>query len=220
MCVYRRLWFDSYYSFIRFIPDVSFIHSWAYIGLIVIWNSLRSLCSSASLATQMIRDLMGERLPLTIVFAMHPFPPCLSFMRCVYGVFIHSNLSTHSCTMISFGKTGSHPLAAINLHSAQPHVQAQLMSTITGNTASSTAGRTLALNEDVISTILAATHAMPPWKARQMEGASWTGTVEENTSPILAYRTVRFDFYFIDSTSCILVKIVYSNVHGRHWELS
>ena len=40
--------------------------------------------------------------------------------------------------------------------------------------------RTLALNADVISEILTATHAMPSWKACQVEGTSWTGTAEEN----------------------------------------
>jgi hypothetical protein len=40
--------------------------------------------------------------------------------------------------------------------------------------------RTVALNADAISDILAATHAMPSWKASQIEGTSWTGTAEEN----------------------------------------
>lgn len=38
----------------------------------------------------------------------------------------------------------------------------------------------LALNEDVINEILAATRALPSWKACQLEGTSWTGTAEEN----------------------------------------
>jgi hypothetical protein len=40
--------------------------------------------------------------------------------------------------------------------------------------------RTVALNEDVIADILAATRAMPSWKACEIEGTSWTGTAEEN----------------------------------------
>ena len=48
-------------------------------------------------------------------------------------------------------------------------------------TTSAPPGRqTLALNTDVITDILAATHAMPSWKACQIEGTSWTGTAEEN----------------------------------------
>jgi hypothetical protein len=40
--------------------------------------------------------------------------------------------------------------------------------------------RSLALNNDVIAEILAATRAMPSWKACEMEGMSWDGTAEEN----------------------------------------
>ena len=40
--------------------------------------------------------------------------------------------------------------------------------------------RTLALNADIIADILAATRAMPSWKACEVEGTSWTGTAEEN----------------------------------------
>ncbi|KAK1223047.1 hypothetical protein PQX77_014083 [Marasmius sp. AFHP31] len=46
--------------------------------------------------------------------------------------------------------------------------------------ASSGGRRTLALNNDVIAEILAATRASPSWKACEMEGTSWTGTAEEN----------------------------------------
>jgi len=38
----------------------------------------------------------------------------------------------------------------------------------------------LKLNEDVIRDILMATHAMPSWKACEIEGTSWDGTAEEN----------------------------------------
>jgi hypothetical protein len=40
--------------------------------------------------------------------------------------------------------------------------------------------RKLELNADVIADILAATHAMPSWKACQMENTSWSGTADEN----------------------------------------
>jgi hypothetical protein len=56
--------------------------------------------------------------------------------------------------------------------------QAQLPSHPT--TTASSSQRTLALNADVIADILAATRAMPSWKACQVEGTSWTGTAEEN----------------------------------------
>jgi hypothetical protein len=41
-------------------------------------------------------------------------------------------------------------------------------------------GRSMALNAGVISEILAATYAMPSWKACEIEGTSWTGTAGEN----------------------------------------
>jgi hypothetical protein len=61
-------------------------------------------------------------------------------------------------------------------------VQAQLQfqpTTMNAGDASSNR-RVVAMNEDVISDILAATHAMPSWKTCQMEGTTWTGTGEEN----------------------------------------
>jgi hypothetical protein len=45
---------------------------------------------------------------------------------------------------------------------------------------SSSGGRALELNANVIADILAATRAMPAWKACEMEGTSWTGTAAEN----------------------------------------
>ncbi len=41
-------------------------------------------------------------------------------------------------------------------------------------------GHKLELNACVIDDILAATHAMPSWKACQMENTSWSGTTDEN----------------------------------------
>jgi hypothetical protein len=44
----------------------------------------------------------------------------------------------------------------------------------------------LELNENVIADILAATHAMPSWKACPVEGTSWTGTAKENIQKYLS----------------------------------
>jgi len=65
-----------------------------------------------------------------------------------------------------------------NSASAQAQLQSQTTTTSAGGVSSGR--RVLALNADVIADILAATHAMPSWKACQMEGTSWTGTGEEN----------------------------------------
>jgi hypothetical protein len=65
-----------------------------------------------------------------------------------------------------------------NSSSAQSQLQFQPTTRSTGDTPP---GRhSLALNADVVADILAATRAMPSWKACQMEGTSWTGTAEEN----------------------------------------
>jgi hypothetical protein len=48
------------------------------------------------------------------------------------------------------------------------------------------AGGGLALNNDVISKILAATRAMPTWKACEIENTSWVGTGDENVKKYMA----------------------------------
>ena len=62
--------------------------------------------------------------------------------------------------------------------SAASQLQIQTTSTNAGGAPPDT--RTLELNADIIAEILAATHAMPSWKACQMDGTSWAGTAEEN----------------------------------------
>ncbi|GJJ06172.1 hypothetical protein Clacol_000361 [Clathrus columnatus] len=52
---------------------------------------------------------------------------------------------------------------------------------LTTNPAEGSSGdRRLALNQDVIQDILAATRSMPSWRACEIEGTSWNGTAEEN----------------------------------------
>jgi len=63
-------------------------------------------------------------------------------------------------------------------YSAQLQPQFQPTTTSAGDV--SAGGRRVALNAGIIADILAATRAMPSWKACQMEGTSWTGTAEEN----------------------------------------
>ena len=58
--------------------------------------------------------------------------------------------------------------------------QPQIQPTATDGGGVSSGGRTAALNADVIVDILAATRAMPSWRACEMEGTSWTGSAEEN----------------------------------------
>ena len=65
-----------------------------------------------------------------------------------------------------------------NIYSAQSQPQFQPTTTTTGDVSSGERG--VPMNADVIADILAATRAMPSWKACQMEGTSWTGTAQEN----------------------------------------
>ena len=64
-----------------------------------------------------------------------------------------------------------------NNFSAQAQLPAGPMTSEEGGSSSQ---HRVALNADVIAEILAATRAMPSWKACQVEGTSWTGTAEEN----------------------------------------
>jgi len=60
------------------------------------------------------------------------------------------------------------------------HGSAQAQPPFHPMTTASSGQHTVALNADIIADILAATRAMPSWKACQIEGTSWTGTAEEN----------------------------------------
>ena len=64
-------------------------------------------------------------------------------------------------------------------NSASAQAQLQFQPT-TMNAGDASTRRVVEMNADVISDILAATYAMPSWKACQMEGTRWTGTGEEN----------------------------------------
>ncbi|KIY52239.1 hypothetical protein FISHEDRAFT_35390 [Fistulina hepatica ATCC 64428] len=65
-------------------------------------------------------------------------------------------------------------------NSVSVQAQLQFQPTTTSADGASFGVRRVALNEDVINDILAATRAMPSWKACEMEGTTWTGTAEEN----------------------------------------
>ena len=65
-------------------------------------------------------------------------------------------------------------------NSVSAQAQLPFHPTTTSTDGASSSQRTVALNADVIADILAATRAMPSWKACQVEGTSWSGTAEEN----------------------------------------
>lgn len=104
--------------------------------------------------------------PNPLVTAQSPFQDWVladGVVDKVSGSFIHSPAPTSNANPIGEGN---------NQTQSSP-------STIDAGRSSSDT-RAIALNADVIDGILAATHAMPSWKACQMEGTSWTGTAEEN----------------------------------------
>jgi hypothetical protein len=131
-------------------------------------------------------DIMDHHAPFPSIFIIHemrvrghnPFQPVvhdvpdnLPWQDWVLSDGVFDNISG------SF-KREKPPRKPNNNTSAQAQLQFQPMTTSAGGAPSGR--RTLALNADTITDILAATHAMPSWKACQMEGTSWTGTAEEN----------------------------------------
>jgi len=67
-----------------------------------------------------------------------------------------------------------------NFRVAGSQVHGLSMTPITGDDASGGGKRSVALNADVIDKILEATHAMPSWRATEVEGMSWGGTAQQN----------------------------------------
>jgi hypothetical protein len=77
-------------------------------------------------------------------------------------------------------KRDSPPVNGDNGNNFSAQSQPQFQPTTTSSGDASSGGRRITLNADVITDILAATRAMPSWKACQVEGTSWTGTAQEN----------------------------------------
>jgi len=72
---------------------------------------------------------------------------------------------------------------AVPVHRRDMNTQLQMQPTSADPPSGS---RALALNADVIAEILAATRAMPSWKACQIEGTSWQGTGQDNIDKYLS----------------------------------
>ncbi|KAF8559882.1 hypothetical protein OG21DRAFT_1479760 [Imleria badia] len=172
MCKNHHHRFDSYSFFIRFLPDLKkfvFINfSGAFVdetfhGKVVALDPRHHYAPFPSLF--IIQEMR--------VRGFHPFQPVVPSLPddIVWQDWISSG-GVLSNTDTDYFNRDRRP----NDQSVQRREQIQPMSTISGHTG----GRTLALDADVISEILAATRAMPSWKACQMEGTSWTGTAEEN----------------------------------------
>ncbi|KAG1823355.1 uncharacterized protein BJ212DRAFT_1444544 [Suillus subaureus] len=171
MCSNHHLFFNAYDFFIRFFPDIRKFVFVNYSG-----DPALQRFHGKAIALD-IRDHHAPFPSLFIIHEMrvrgfHPFQPVAPAMP--DDIHWQDWISSHSVfddVSGTFNRDG--PLDNSNNLSMQPQTQSQPTTTSTGR-------RALALNADIISDILAATHAMPSWRACQMEGTSWSGTAEEN----------------------------------------
>ncbi|KAG2039680.1 hypothetical protein BDR03DRAFT_950837 [Suillus americanus] len=178
MCANHHLIFDGYDFFIRFFPD---IRKFVFVN----FSGKPSLQQFHGKAIALdIRDHHAPFPSLFIIHEMrvrgfHPFQPVTPAIP--DDIPWQDWISSHGVfndVSGTFNRDG--PLDNGNNLSVQPQLQFQPTTSI-GDASSGPGRRTLALNAEVISDILAATHAMPSWRACQMEGTSWSGTAEENT---------------------------------------
>jgi hypothetical protein len=194
MCSNHHILFDGYTFFIRFFPDVSLIclcfeseYSQEQIQKFVFINypdepTLRKFHGKAIALD--IKDRYAPFPSLFIIHEMrvrgfHPFAPPIpsvpsdpAWQDWILSDSIFDNVSG------SF-KRNAPSRNRNSTDTVQPQPLFPPATTNAGSASSS--GRTIALNPDVIADILAATRAMPSWKACQVEGTDWTGTAEENT---------------------------------------
>jgi len=180
MCPNHHTLFDDYTFFIRFLPNIRKF-------VLVNYSNHPDLqqCHGKAIALD-IRDRYAPFPSLFIIHEMrvrgfHPFQPIEPAMPddspwqdwiLSHSVFDNASGSFKRDSPPDNGDNDDNSFAA----QSQPQFQPMTMST--GDTSSG--GRRVTLNADVIADILAATHAMPSWKACQMDGTSWTGTAQEN----------------------------------------
>ncbi|KIY52854.1 hypothetical protein FISHEDRAFT_23499, partial [Fistulina hepatica ATCC 64428] len=177
MCPSHHVWFDGYEFFIRYFPD---IRKFVFVN----FSGSRHLQPFHGKAIALdIRDRHAPFPSLFIIHEMrvrgfHPFSPVAPEVDDgnLWQDWILSD-GVFDNALGSFNRDGPPPSGNNDVYK-QPLLGFQPPTTGAGGPSSGR--RTVALNEDVIADILAATHAMPSWKACQMEGTSWAGTAEEN----------------------------------------
>jgi hypothetical protein len=192
MCANHHLMFNSYLCFIRFLPDVSLdclffesnIHK-KQIKKFVFVNYSGASDFQKFHGKAIALDIKDRHAPFPSLFIIHEMR-VRGFHPFAHSPDIPSNIAWQDWISLdgvfddvtSSFKRNAPPRNSNNSVTAQSQPQFPPATTNTGSTSSDR--RTLALNEDVIADILAATHAMPSWKACQVEGMSWSGTAEEN----------------------------------------
>ncbi|KAG2368939.1 hypothetical protein BDR07DRAFT_1447953 [Suillus spraguei] len=157
MCMNHHVAYDF---FIRFFPDIRKL-------MLVNYSGTPSLQRFHDKAIAL--DISDHHAPFPSLFVIHemcvPMPDDILWQDWILSDGVFDDVSgTFKPTKLS----------------VQPQLQFQPMTTSTSDTLSGPGTRTLALNEDVIPDILAATHAIPSRRACVMEGTSWSSTAEDN----------------------------------------
>lgn len=175
MCNNHHSLFDRYAFFIRFIPPTQRFIFINYSG----HAELQQFHGRA-----IALDNKGRHVPFPSLFIIHeirargfhPFAPVSPeipndnpFQDWILSQCIFDNASG------SFRRDLPNSGSSVTMSTLPPFPP---VTTNTGGT--STGVRRLELNADVINEILAATRAMPTWKACEVEGMSWDGTANEN----------------------------------------
>ncbi|KAH9037829.1 hypothetical protein EDB85DRAFT_1860977 [Lactarius pseudohatsudake] len=173
MCNNHRILFNKFFFFLRFVPSTRRFILVNYSGV----SDLQKFHGKAIALDN------GNQSPFPSLFIIHemrargfrPFAPISpeipndnSFQDWITSDGIYDNISH------SFRRNLPDNSSSITM-STLPRFPS-----VTTNTGGSSGVHTLELNADVINEILAATHAMPSWKACEVEGTSWTGTAAEN----------------------------------------
>ncbi|PPQ67945.1 hypothetical protein CVT26_005825 [Gymnopilus dilepis] len=179
MCRNHHAWFDAYAFFIRFIPDMQKF-------VFVNYSNHSALAAFHGKAVAL--DIKDRYAPFPSLFIIHemrvrgfnPFQPTdpdidgASWQDWVYSDRVLDNSSG------SLKRDNPPNDERTNDNSLSTQSQLQFKPTMTSAGRTSSGGRRMVLNEDVIADILTATRASPSWKACQVEGTSWTGTAEDN----------------------------------------
>jgi len=186
MCNNHHTLFDGYAFFIRFLPDIRKF-------VLVNYSNEPILQQYHGKAIALdIRHRYAPFPSLFIIHAMrvrgfHPFEPLEPAMSdgspwqdwiLSDSVFDNASDSFKRDSPPDDGANSDNDDTDDDSFGTQSQTQFQPTTMSTGDTSSG--GRRLMLNADVIADILAATHAMPSWKACQVDGTSWTGTAQEN----------------------------------------
>ncbi|KAF8816108.1 hypothetical protein BYT27DRAFT_7221806 [Phlegmacium glaucopus] len=186
MCANHHIMFNQYDFFICFFPDVQKF-------VLVNYSQIPTLEEFHGKAIAL--DVKDYYAPFPSLFIIHelrvrgyyPFEPTqpnmpnnLSWQDWILtdGVFDNvSNSFKHDKP--SNGDNGNSNNGDSN-NRDNNFAQLQFQVQPTATSGMSSGGHRLALDAGIVAEILAATHAMPSWKACQVEGTSWAGTAEEN----------------------------------------